>query len=235
VGRLDAAGLVLPRARERALHVAEQLALEQVLGQGRARDGHERLARAFAPRVQRAREHVLARSALAEQQHRDVGLGGAPRRVERVLHRLGRRLEQRRVAECAAQRAVVAAQPRDLERALHEQAHLVERERLHEVVERALAHRLDRARDRRVGRHQHDHRVGPPPAQLAQQREAVHPRHAHVAEHEVERFRSASRSASRAVLGDHHPVAEPREIRLEMAADVLLVVDDEHARHDAGS
>ena len=44
VGRLELALLVGDRAGEGALHVAEQLALEQVLGDGAAVDGDERLA-----------------------------------------------------------------------------------------------------------------------------------------------------------------------------------------------
>src|SRR5439155_6417813 len=40
--RLDASRLVLERAGERALHVAEELAFEEVLGERRARDGDER-------------------------------------------------------------------------------------------------------------------------------------------------------------------------------------------------
>src|SRR5262249_12026779 len=40
--RLEPAGLVLPRAGEGALHVAEELALDQVLGERRAADRDER-------------------------------------------------------------------------------------------------------------------------------------------------------------------------------------------------
>jgi hypothetical protein len=60
--------------------------------------------------VDRAREHVLARAALAEQEHRDVGIGGAPRGVEARAHRSARESSSGRVAERAAQLAVVAPQ-----------------------------------------------------------------------------------------------------------------------------
>ena len=74
-------GFVLIGPRERALLVAEQLGLEQLLGQRRAVDGHEGLGGARAVGVDGARDQLLARPRLAE--HQDVGLG--PRRL---LHQL---------------------------------------------------------------------------------------------------------------------------------------------------
>src|SRR5690606_28839692 len=73
VGELEPAALALGRTRERALLVAEQLALEQLLAQRRAVDRHERLRRARAPGVNRARRDLLAGAALAEQQHGGSG------------------------------------------------------------------------------------------------------------------------------------------------------------------
>ena len=60
-------------AGERALLVAEQLALEQRRGNRGAVDGDERPVAARAQRVERAREQLLAGAALAAQQHRGVG------------------------------------------------------------------------------------------------------------------------------------------------------------------
>ena len=66
---LEAAGPGGDGARERALLVAEQLALEEGLGQGRARHLHEgrRLRRAVL--VDGLGEELLARPALSEQEH----------------------------------------------------------------------------------------------------------------------------------------------------------------------
>ena len=71
-------GAIGDRARERTLDVAEQLALEQRLGQ-RARSSPARtaaLARCFG--VQRARDQLLAGPGLAEHEHRR-GRVGDPR------------------------------------------------------------------------------------------------------------------------------------------------------------
>ena len=57
-------------AGEGALHVAEQLALQQPRGDGRAVERHEGLVRARAPAVDGPREQLLARARLAQQQHR---------------------------------------------------------------------------------------------------------------------------------------------------------------------
>src|SRR5262249_33508400 len=69
---LEPPGLVLPRTREGAFHVPEELALDQVLGERRAPDRDERSGRARAPAVDRRREHVLSGAALAGEQQRHV-------------------------------------------------------------------------------------------------------------------------------------------------------------------
>src|SRR5262245_44767089 len=68
VGELEAAELLGVRAGEGALLVAEQLRLDQRLGDRRHVDGHERLPAALAPRVDRPRYQLLAGAALARDQ-----------------------------------------------------------------------------------------------------------------------------------------------------------------------
>ena len=80
VGGADEADLVAVGARERAAHVAEELALDERRRQGSAVDGHER-ARAHRESVDRPGEDLLASTALAEQEHRHVG-GRDPRTSE---------------------------------------------------------------------------------------------------------------------------------------------------------
>ena len=68
-------GLAVVRAGERALLVAEDLRLEQRVGQRGAVDRLEVLAAAAAQLVDHPRDDFLARAGRAEDQHRDVGLG----------------------------------------------------------------------------------------------------------------------------------------------------------------
>ena len=151
---LEQAALLPVGAGERAALVAEQLALEQRLGQRRAGDVHERLRGAVAVVVQHLGREILAGAALAGQQHRR-------RRARRDL--LQQRLDASTIAGALAddaveavglrlaraQRAHLAAQPRRLERLLDQQRDLVEVERLVGVVIRAVLHRLDGGVDAR--------------------------------------------------------------------------------------
>jgi hypothetical protein len=144
--------------------VPEQLALENLLGQRRAGDVHERPRRPIARVVQHLRREILAGAALARQQHR---------RRRAARHFLQQRLRSRnrpavpydaidavRPRLARAQRAHFPAEPRGFERLFHEQRDFVEVERLVRVVVRACLHRLDRRIDGRIRRQQNDERVG---------------------------------------------------------------------------
>ena len=89
-GLLKAATARGLRPRESATLVAKKFALEQVLGDRRRVDGHDRATRALAVLVQRMRHQFFARATLASDEHRDVALRQAPDSTEHVLH--GRRL-----------------------------------------------------------------------------------------------------------------------------------------------
>src|SRR5262249_7111190 len=60
--------LVFDRPREGALHMAEELALEQMVGERSAVDDSERMVAARAPLMNLTRKHVLAGAGLAGQQ-----------------------------------------------------------------------------------------------------------------------------------------------------------------------
>ena len=70
VGQLETALPPIGRAGERALLVAEDLALEQRLGNRRAVDRHKRKRRARAELVDRLRDQLLAGARLAGDEHR---------------------------------------------------------------------------------------------------------------------------------------------------------------------
>ena len=72
VGQLERAPLALTRAGEGAALVAEELALEQVSGIGRAVDGHERPVAAAGWLVDGRGDELLAGAALARDEDRRV-------------------------------------------------------------------------------------------------------------------------------------------------------------------
>ena len=82
-----AADRALVGAGEGALLVAEQLALDQIAGNGGDVDGDEGAGLALAVIVQRARDKFLAGAGLAGNHHRKVGLHQPGERAENVLHR----------------------------------------------------------------------------------------------------------------------------------------------------
>ena len=88
VGQLEAAGPRPHRAGERPALVAEQLGLEQALGDGRAVDRRRTARPSGSEPVDGAREHLLAGAALALDQHRHVGGGGALGHLQHALERL---------------------------------------------------------------------------------------------------------------------------------------------------
>ena len=150
VGQLELAAPERRGAGERALLVAEQLALDQ-LGRNRgAVHFHERTRGKRALAMDVGREQLLAGPRLSRQQHADVG----SRHLRRLLHGLpehGRRSDHpRRVADQLAEALVLALQVRPLERVLDDQQHAVARERLLEEVERAHLRRLDGVGNRAV-------------------------------------------------------------------------------------
>ena len=75
--RLEQAWLALRRPRERAALEAEQLALEQRLGQGRAVDAEQRRVGARRALVQPPRHDLLADAGLSQDEHVDLA-GGDP-------------------------------------------------------------------------------------------------------------------------------------------------------------
>ena len=89
--------LVVGRAGERAAHVAEQLRLEQRLGDRRAVHLDQRHVALRAAVVDRARHQLLAGAGLAGDEHRALGLGD----------QLGARLMTSCIAPAAADDAVV--------------------------------------------------------------------------------------------------------------------------------
>ena len=231
---LEAADAARVRARERALLVAEQLALDQLAADRRAVHRHEGAALPRARLVQRLRHQLLAGARLAADQHGEVGLRDLPDRLE---HRAHARPAAHQVphAELAldarAQQAVLARELRALERAPDDQADLVVVEGLRDVVLGAELHRLDRDLLAAVRGDHHDRRLGLALARAAHHVEAggaVAERE--VGQHEVELAALELGERIRAALALHHLVALAAEQAGERQPDARLVLHHQHAR-----
>ena len=225
--------LVVVGAGERAADVAEQLRLEQRLGDRRAVDLDERHVALRAAVVNGARDELLAGAGLAGDEHRALGIGDALGPADDLLHRPAA-ADDAVVVELfvalAAQVAVLGAQPLVIERAADDDQQLVDLERLLQVVERAELHRLDRALDRGVRGHHQD--LGPLALGrradvLADQVEAAQLRHDVVDDEEVERPLGQQPLASRGLRRLDHLVAGVAQRPAERLEDLLFVVDEQ--------
>src|SRR5205814_9939602 len=87
VSLLDFADLLLGGAGERPLFMAEELGLDQLLGDRRAIHLDESLAAAQAVAMDRTRDQLLADAALAVNEHRRIGRRGARDRRRHLLER----------------------------------------------------------------------------------------------------------------------------------------------------
>ena len=111
-----------PRARrrgagERAAHVAEERRLEERLRDAGAVLADERAARARPVGVDGARDELLARAALADEEHRDVARGHAVDEAQerRASVRFGRRFRRSGTASRAPSRASSSSRARRVE------------------------------------------------------------------------------------------------------------------------
>ena len=106
VGRLEQAGLVAIGVGEAALDVAEELRLEQRVGQAGAVERDERLRAARAALVNQLRGDFLADAAFAGDEHLGVGArGGGDVAVERARCRGGTHEGWRRRSHTAVEKS----------------------------------------------------------------------------------------------------------------------------------
>ena len=163
------------RAREGAAHVPEQLALDQLLGDGRAVHLDERPGASAAQGVDRAGHQLLARAVLAEDEHAAVG-----RRRHRDLfaqrgHLAAVADHGQPLIDPLAQRAVLRFEVALAHGVPHHQQGLLERQRLLDEVERAHLDRAHGRLDVAVAGDHHHLRVDLPLAQTLQRDQPVDP------------------------------------------------------------
>ncbi len=189
-GRFEFALAARDGAGERALLVAEQLALDQLARERRAIHRDERLARARTSKMNRARDQLLAGARFAANQNRHVGRRDLVDRLEHAHHRAR---SPDHVLEHAGlephlleQLVVLALEQLRLHHLAHFQAQLVVVERLGQVILGAGLHRFDRDSLRAErGDHQHG-ACGIELAHMLEQFEPAHSLHAEVGDDDVE-------------------------------------------------
>ena len=210
------------------LLVAEQLALDQLLGDRGAVHLDERLVPPVRVAVDGPGHQLLAHPALAGDEHGRVRGRGAAHRVPDLLEGGAAAHHPVAVVEDELQAAVLLDEPLLPERvAGGDQDALALRGLLDEVPGPEL-HRLDRGLDRPVAGQDHHRGRGVPLLEPLQDLEPVHLRHLDVEEDEVRRLLLGDLQPHRAARGEEHLVPLVLEDHLEGGADRVVVVDDEH-------
>jgi hypothetical protein len=163
VGGHEAPGLVADGAGEGAFDVAEQLGLEEGLGECAAAHFDERFVPSRRAVVDRPGEEGLAGAALAGHQDRGAAVGDGLDEVEDLEHLVvvaDDVLEAEPEVELLLQGLVLEDEGLLADGLLDRDADFVVDDRLREVVERAELDRLDGALDRAVARDHDGHDVG---------------------------------------------------------------------------
>ncbi len=232
VGLLEETAALEHRAGERALLVAEQLALDELPRDRRAVHLHEGAVGARAEAVQGAGDKLLAGAALAGDE--DRGLGGGD-----LLELPEEALDDRAAADHLVAEELLLGDPGELlphlggiEHVAHADEHALSRERLLEEIARPELDGLHRVVHGGVPADDDDGQIARAlvAADLRQRVEAAHVRQLDVEDGQVDRGVRAGqhRQRLRGGLGAEHAVSLALEHELQRAPDVLLVVDDEH-------
>ena len=233
VGGLEAALAHGHRPGERPLLVAEQLGLEERLGQRGAADLDQWMGVALAGPMQRLGDELLAGPRLAGDEDGGVAAGDLADELEDLQHRLRRADDAlalgRALAQLQSKCADLEAHVGVLEDPAQRGEEVVDLERLGDVVVGAVLHGLDRRGAAAEGRH-HDHlELIVLALQLAQDRQPVLVRELDVHHHEVRTLLLIGhrREGLGAGRGRGRPVAVLGQQIGQELTDVLVVVDDE--------
>ena len=227
------------RPGERAADVPEQLGLDQPRTERRGADRQERAAPSRAVTVDGPGDELLAGAALAGDQHRGVRRRDEGDLLEELLH--GRRPanhrgsggfsasglpRRRRLAEIRRMPA-----PSRLECTVDDRRGLIEVEGLHQVIESPSFHGPDGGLEITERGHDDDRRRADDFPELAQCRQAVHPRQAHVEHDGIEDATPGDPQSLLGRGGELDLVAELAQEVAECPADTRLVINDQDATH----
>jgi hypothetical protein len=230
VRELELPDLLLRGPRERPLLVAEELALDELLGDRRTVDLDERLVPPVRVAVDGAGHELLAHPALAGDEHGRARGRGAPHRLPDLLEGAAAAHHAVAVVEDEPQPPVLLGEALLAERVPRGDQDALAVGRLLDEVEGAQLHRLHRRLHRAVAGEDNDGRRAVLLLQLLQDLEPVHLGHLDVEEHEVRRLLLGELEPHRPVRGEEDLVALVLEDHLEGRADGVLVVDDEDPR-----
>ena len=231
VGALEPAALLLHRAGEGPLLVTEQLALDEVLGNGCAVELDQGFLGTLREPVERFGHQILAGAVLAGDQHLGLGRRRPPDLGDEPLDRRALAEDAERIRGRArfgeAQRRDLCGLRQDVEEALRIDGLLDE-------VERPALERLHRGRDRALARNHDDARLRRLLADHRQRLEPAHARHVDVEQDGVEAPLLHRFERSHAVGRYGHAVPFVLQHAAQRSADLRIVVDHQDLQRGVG-
>jgi len=168
--------------------VTEEFALDKIIGNGGAVDGDEITLGAVRVFPNGASDELLARAALTGDHYGDVARGDLADDLKNILHHWRHADDTLAVVVCVDGGLVGARQAHvgvGLERVLGQREHLRRVEGLHDVIEGAELHRLDRGLRGPESGHQNHKLLGVRGANVLQGLESADAAHAHIEENQI--------------------------------------------------
>ena len=232
-GLLEEADLARVGPGEGALLVAEELGLEDGLGERPHVDGEKGAVAPLARDVEGPGHELLPRAALPVDEDGGARAGHLVDDAEDLLHApVGAHqvLHPEPPPQLLPQAPVLAHEPGALDGPGHGEEQHVAVEGLGEVVEGPLAHGLDRGVDAAVGGHEDDARARLLALDLLEEGDTGEVRHLEVGEHDVEGLPPEGGEGGLAARRGRHLVAFRAQDQAEDLELGRLVVDDEDPR-----
>ncbi|MNP02129.1 hypothetical protein D3C76_939720 [compost metagenome] len=212
--------------------MAEQLGLEQRLGNRRAVERDERFVGTRAEVVQAAGDALLAAAGFAADQDIDRQAGQVQHLSAQLLQALGHAqqggFEARLEVGLCVQLAVFQHQLAFLQGTAQAAQQMLRGKRFFQEVVGAVAHGVHRHRHVAVAGQQNHWQVGVIRLQAFEQLQAIHARHAHIAEDHPGEMAGQSRQAILGTGEQLHGEARQAQPLLDGAADARFVIDDDH-------
>ena len=234
LGQLEHAFLVRDGPGERAADVAEELALEEVLGQRGAVDGDERIVAAGPLEVDGPGGHLLAGPAFPGDEHGRVRRAHLLDEDVDLLHRpalADHLLEAVAVLEVPLEQDVLLLEAPGGQPPADDDLQLLDVEGLDDIVQGPRLEGLDGLGDAAVGRDEDDRQVGQVLPGVAEDVHAVGPGHLDVGDDEVDLFLGQDLEAPGGRLSGLDRVAFLLEDDREQVEEALFVVDDQDRFH----
>ncbi|MNQ86160.1 hypothetical protein D3C85_1013460 [compost metagenome] len=232
VGVLELADALAGRPGERAALVAEQLGLEQLLGDGRAVECDKGLVGPRPEVVQATRDQFLAATGFAANQHVDrqcCQVQNLPTQgLQTPRHAEQRGIQFGAVVRLLVQRAVLQNQPALVEGAAQAAEQGFRAEGFFEEIVGTVAHGFDGHRYIAVTGQQDHRQIGIPALHLGQQFQAGHAGHAHIAENHPGKMPGQLRQAFIGAAEQLHLETRQAQPLLDGTADAAFVVDHHH-------